>query len=273
MLSAWIGIAPDKPSRLADVDLIRRVVVVGKLIGGEAVVLELLEILLRCFGIVLHPPEAHEHAFEVALRNGLARGPIGTGILVLRADEASAVPRDLLVRQVRHETTTTGGFGDGGIVVRGLRDHDPVRGITREHEPVVIGHHRTVCLAALRPFDDVGGGVAVVADVQCAFIGGFGEAALAWLLVPLLRVNDARVLLAVLRPRFATDLRLLACHSHQIALIHAVGEDFATDLDCGGCGRLISRSEMATMGLERHAFQQSAIALRFRDDVTEQHGE
>jgi hypothetical protein len=61
------NVAPDEPPRLADVDLIRRVVVVGELIGGEAVVLELLAILLRRFGIVLHPPEAHEHAIEVAL--------------------------------------------------------------------------------------------------------------------------------------------------------------------------------------------------------------
>ncbi len=67
---------------------------------------------------------------------------------------------------------------------------------------IVVGHHGAVGLAALRAFDDVGCGMAVVAYVEGAFVGGFGKASLSRLFVAFLRVDDACVLLAVLRSRF-----------------------------------------------------------------------
>ena len=48
------------------IDLIRCVAVVGELIGSQPITFKLLAILFGRSGIVLHPPQSHQHRIEIA---------------------------------------------------------------------------------------------------------------------------------------------------------------------------------------------------------------
>ena len=190
-------VAADETAGLADIDLVGDVVVVAKLVRREAIAGERFALACGRLGIVLQPPQPHQHGVEVLLGDGLAGGPVGTGIPVLRADEPPAIPGDLAVGQVGHESAAGGGFGERRIVVRGLFNHDPVHRLAGEDEPVVVGHHGIVGLTAVRAFDDLAGGMVDKADGERAVVGGFRKATLPRLSGQLLRVDDARMLLAI----------------------------------------------------------------------------